>query len=76
MRKKTLVELLMNVIENNDYEEDTVFTKINDSYEGVSREEIISKAFRAADIVNPALFIFLLYGTDYGRNYVRYMDRR
>ncbi len=46
MHKKTLIELLINVIKNYNYEEESVFTKENESYDGVSREEIISKAFR------------------------------
>ena len=46
MSKKTLIELLINVTKNYDYEEESVFTKENESYDGVSREEIISKAFR------------------------------
>ncbi len=46
MPKKTLIELLINVIKNYDYEEESVFTKENESYGGVSREEIVSKALR------------------------------
>ena len=49
MHRKTLVELLINVIKNFDYEEGAVFTKENNSYNGVSRAEIISKALSLKD---------------------------
>jgi len=46
MLKKTLIELLINVIKNYDFKDATIFTKENNSYNSVTREDIISKAFQ------------------------------
>jgi len=49
MHKKTLVNLLMEVTRNNDYDKEIIFTKENNSYKGVTRSEILNKAFHLKD---------------------------